>query len=169
MRTYKSTCKSLQVLQEMERNMKIFYLFTSIVLTLFVISCKTVKDTSQKHLSVVDIDLSRISYSDSLHQELTKQIMKLEFDSLKLSMPAQDEKTVTATIYGGKVDSQKESAVIDTAYKEVADSLESHVDTEETVIKEVEQVAVGEPPNLFFLYLIIIIALLLFFYIKFIR
>ena len=149
--------------------MKIFYLFTSIVLTLFVISCKTVKDTSQEHLSVVDIDLSRISYSDSLHQELAKQILKLEFDSLKLSMPAQDKKTVTATIYGGKVDSQKESAVIDTAYKEVADSLESHVDTEETVIKEVEQVAVGDPPNLFFLYLIIIIALLLFFYIKFIR
>lgn len=174
MRTYKSTCKktckSLQVLQEMERNMKIFYLFTSIVLTLFVISCKTVKDTSQEHLSVVDIDLSRISYSDSLHQELAKQILKLEFDSLKVSMPAQDEKpAVTATIYGGKLDSQKESAVIDSTCKVSTDSLESYVDTEESVIKEVEQVAVGEPPNLFFLYLIIIIALLFFIYIKFIR
>ena len=121
-------------------------------------------------MSVVDIDLSRISYSDSLHQELAKLILKLEFDSLKVSMPAQDEKpAVTATIYGGKLDSQKESAVIDTVCKVSTDSLESHVDTEETVIKEVEQVAVGDPPNLFFLYLIIIIALLLFFYIKFIR
>ena len=153
----------------MVRNMKIFYLFTSIVLTLFVISCKTLKDTSLANKAVVDTDISRISYSDSLHQELTKQILKLEFDSLKLSMPAQDEKTVTATIYGGKVDSQKESAVIDTVCKVSTDSLESHVDTEETVIKEVEQVAVGDPPNLFFLYLIIILALLLFFYIKFIR
>lgn len=149
--------------------MKIFHLFTTFVLTLFVISCQTVKDTSQGYQSVVDTNISRISYSDSLHQELAKQILKLEFDSLKLSMPAQDEKTVTATIYGGKVDSQKESAVIDTVCKVSTDSLESHVDTEETVIKEVEQVAVGEPPNLFFLYLIIIIALLLFFYIKFIR
>lgn len=150
--------------------MKIFYLFTSIVLTLFVISCKTVKDTSQEHLSVVDIDLSRISYSDSLHQELAKQILKLEFDSLKVSMPAQDEKpAVTATIYGGKLDSQKESAVIDAACKEVCDSVETHIETEESVVKEVEQVAVGEPPNLFFLYLIIIIAILFFIYIKFIR
>ena len=150
--------------------MKIFYLFTSFVLTLFVISCKTVKDTLQEHFSVVDIDISRISYSDSLHQELAKQILKLEFDSLKVTMPAQDEKpAVTATIYGGKLDSHKESAVVDAVCKETADSLESHIDTEEIVIKEVEQVAVGEPPNLFFLYLIIIIALLFFIYIKFIR
>ena len=149
--------------------MKIFYLLTSFVLTLLVISCKTVKDTSQEHLSVVDIDLSRISYSDSLHQEQAKQILKLEFDSLKLSMPAQDDKTVTATIYGGKVDSQKESAVIDAACKEVCDSVETHIETEESVVKEVEQVAVGEPPNLFFLYLIIIIAILFFIYIKYIR
>ena len=150
--------------------MKIFYLFTSFVLTLFVISCKTVKDTSQEHFSVVDTDISRISYSDSLHQELAKQILKLEFDSLKVTMPAQDEKpAVTATIYGGKLDSHKESAVVDAVCKETADSLESHIDIEETVIKEVEQVAVGEPPNLFFLYLIIIIALLFFIYIKFIR
>ena len=120
-------------------------------------------------MSVVDIDLSRISYSDSLHQELAKQILKLEFDSLKLSMPAQDEKTVTATIYGGKVDFQKESAVIDAACKEVCDSVETHIETEESVVKEVEQVAVGEPPNLFFLYLIIIIAILFFIYIKYIR
>ena len=154
----------------MERNMKIFYLLTSIVLTLFVISCKTVKDTSQEHLSVIDTDISRISYSDSLHQELAKQILKLEFDSLKVTMPAQDEKpAVTATIYGGKLDSHQESAVIDAVCKETADSLESHIDIEETVIKEVEQVAVGEPPNLFFLYLIIIIPLLFFIYIKFIR
>ena len=150
--------------------MKIFYLFTSIVLTLFVISCKTVKDTSQEHFSVIDTDISRISCSDSLHQELAKQILKLEFDSLKVSMPAQNEKpAVTATIYGGKLDSQKESAVIDSTCKVSTDSLESYVETEESVIKEVEQVAVGEPPNLFFLYLIIIIALLFFIYIKFIR
>ena len=154
----------------MERNMKIFYLFTSFVLTLFVISCKTVKDTSEEYFSVVDTDISRISYSDSLHQELAKQILKLEFDSLKVTMPAQDEKpAVTATIYGGKLDSHKENAVVDAVCKETADSLESHIDTEEIVIKEVEQVAVGEPPNLFFLYLIIIIALLFFIYIKFIR
>lgn len=119
---------------------------------------------------MVDIDISRISYSDSLHQELAKQILKLEFDSLKVSMPAQDGKpAVTSTIYGGKLDSQKESAVIDSTCKVSTDSLESYVDTEESVIKEVEQVAVGEPPNLFFLYLIIIIALLFFIYIKFIR
>lgn len=150
--------------------MKILYLFTSFLLTLFVVSCKTVKDTSQEHLSMVDIDISRISYSDSLHQELAKQILKLEFDSLKITLPAQDEKPAAkATIYGGKLDSHKENAVIDTAYKEVADSLESHIDTEENVTKEVEQVAVGEPPNLFFLYLIICIALLFFIYIKFIR
>ena len=150
--------------------MKILYLFTSFLLTLFVVSCKTAKDTSQEHLSMVDIDISRISYSDSLHQELAKQILKLEFDSLKITLPAQDEKPAAkATIYGGKLDSHKENAVIDTAYKEVADSLESHIDTEENVTKEVEQVAVGEPPNLFFLYLIICIALLFFIYIKFIR
>ena len=174
MRIYKSTCKktckSLQVLQEMERNMKIFYLFTSIVLTLFVISCKTVKDTSQEYLSVIDTDISRISYSDSLHQEIAKQILKLEFDSLKVTMPAQDEKpAVTATIYGGKLDSHKENAVVDAACKEVCDSVETHIETEDSVVKEVEKVAVGEPPNLFFLYLIIIIALLFFIYIKFIR
>ena len=150
--------------------MKIFYLFTSFVLTLFVISCKTVKDTSEEHFSVVDIDISRISYSDSLHQELAKQILKLEFDSLKVTMPAQDEKpAVTATIYGGKFDSHKESAVVDAAYKEVCDSVETHIETEDSVVKEVEKVAVGEPPNLFFLYLIIIIALLFFIYTKFIR
>ena len=94
----------------MERNMKIFYLFTTFVLTLFVISCKTVKDTSQEHRSVVDA-----------------------------------------------------------ACKEVCDSVETHIETEDSVVKEVEKVAVGEPPNLFFLYLIIIIALLFFIYIKFIR
>lgn len=150
--------------------MKIFYLFTSIVLTLFVISCKTVKDTSQEHFSVIDTDISRISCSDSLHQEIAKQILKLEFDSLKVTMPAQDEKpAVTATIYGGKLDSHQESAVIDAACKEVCDSVETHIETEESVVKEVEQVAVGEPPNLFFLYLIIIIAILFFIYIKFIR
>ena len=154
----------------MERNMKIFYLFTSFVLTLFVISCKTVKDTSQEHFSVVDTDISRISYSDSLHQELAKQILKLEFDSLKVTMPAQDEKpAVTATIYGGKLDSHKENAVVDAACKEVCDSVETHIETEDSVVKEVEKVAVGEPPNLFFLYLIIIIALLFFIYTKFIR
>ena len=154
----------------MERNMKIFYLFTSFVLTLFVISCKTVKDTSQEHFSVVDTDISRISYSDSLHQELAKQILKLEIDSLKVTMPAQDEKpAVTATIYGGKLDSHKENAVVDAACKEVCDSVENHIETEESVVKEVEQVAVGKPPNLFFLYLIIIIALLSIIYIKYIR
>lgn len=148
--------------------MKIFYLFTSFVLTLFVISCKTVKDTSQEQQSVIDTDISRISYSDSLHQELNKQILMLEFDSLKVTMPAQDEKpAMTATIYGGKLDSHKENAVIDTTCKESADSLESHIESEETVVKEVEQVAVGKPPNLFFLYLIIIGAILIYLYFKF--
>ena len=150
--------------------MKIFYLFTTFVLTLFVISCKTVKDTSQEHRSVVDVDVNRISFSDSLHQELSKQILSIEFDSLKITMPAQDEKpATTATIYGGKLDSHQESAVIDAACKEVCDSVETHIETEESVVKEVEQVAVGKPPNLFFLYLIIIIALLSIIYIKYIR
>lgn len=152
----------------MERNMKIFYLFTTFVLTLFVISCKTVKDTSQEHRSVIDVDVNRISFSDSLHQELSKQILSIEFDSLKITLPAQDEKPAAkATIYGGKLDSHKENAVIDTAYKEVADSLESYIDTEENVTKEVEQVAVGEPPNMFFIFLIIVGAILLFLYFKF--
>ena len=150
--------------------MKIFYLFTSIVLTLFVISCKTVKDTSQECLSVADINVSRLSYSDSLHQELNKQILSLEFDSLKITMPAQDDKpAVTTTIYGGKFDSHTENATMDTSCKEVSDSIKCHIDTEETVIKEVEHVAVGEPPNLFFIYFIIVVALLFFIYIKFIR
>lgn len=148
--------------------MKIFHLFTTFVLTLFVISCKTVKDTSQELQSVIDTDISRISYSDSLHQELNKQILKLEFDSLRVTMPAQDEKpAVTATIYGGKLDSHKENVVVDISCKEATDSLESHIDTNETVLKEVEQVAVGKPPNLFFIYLIVIGAILIFLYFKF--
>lgn len=148
--------------------MKILYLFTTFVLTLFVISCQTVKDTSQGYQSVVDTNISRISYSDSLHQELNKQILSIEFDSLKVTIPEQNEKpTMTATIYGVKLDSHKENAVIDTAYKEVAYSLESYIDTEENVTKEVEQVAVGEPPNMFFIYLIIVGAILLFLYFKF--
>lgn len=148
--------------------MKIFYLFTTFVLTLFVISCKTVKDTSQEQQSVIDTDISRISYSDSLHQELNKQILKLEFDSLRVTMPAQDEKpAVTATIYGGKLDSHKENAVVDISCIEATDSLESHIDTNETVLKEVEQVAVGKPPNMYFIYLIILSAILIFLYFKF--
>lgn len=150
--------------------MKIFYLFTSFVLTLFVISCKTVKDTSQECLSVADIDVSRLSYSDSLHQELNRKIQSLEFDSLKITMPAMDDKpAVTTTIYGGKFDSHTENATMDTSCKEVSDSIKCHIDTEETVIKEVEHVAVGEPPKLFLLYLIIIIAFLFFLYIKCIK
>lgn len=148
--------------------MKIFHLFTTFVLTLFVISCKTVKDTSQEQQSVIDTDISRISYSDSLHQELNKQILELEFDSLRVTMPAQDEKpAVTATIYGGKLDSHKENAVVDISCKEATDSLESHIDTNETVLKEVEQVAVGKPPDMFFIYLIILSAILIFLYFKF--
>lgn len=148
--------------------MKIFYLLTSFVLTMFVNSCKTVKDTSQEQQSVIDTDISRISYSDSLHQELSREILKLEFDSLKVTMPAQDEKpAMTATIYGGKLDSHKENAVVDISCKEATDSLESHIDTNETVLKEVEQVAVGKPPNLFFIYLIVIGAILIFLYFKF--
>ena len=150
--------------------MKIFYLLTSFVLTLFVISCKTVKDVSQECQSVADIDVSRLSYSDSLHQELNRNIQSLEFDSLKITMPAMDDKpAVTTTIYGGKFDSHTENATMDTSCKEVSDSIKCHIDTEETVIKEVEHVAVGEPPKLFLLYLIIIIAFLFFLYIKCIK
>ena len=150
--------------------MKIFYLLTSFVLTLFVISCKTVKDISQECQSVADIDVSRLSYSDSLHQELNRKIQSLEFDSLKITMPAMDDKpAVTTTIYGGKFDSHTENATMDTSCKEVTDSINCHNDAEETVIKEVEHVAVGEPPKLFLLYLIIFLAFLFFLYIKFIR
>ena len=74
---------------------------------------------------------------------------------------------MTATIYGVKLDSHKENAVVDTSCKEATDSLESHIDTNETVIKEVEQVAIGKPPNMFFIYLIIVGAILLFLYFKF--
>lgn len=148
--------------------MKIFHLFTTFVLTLSVISCQTVKDTSQGYQSVVDTNISRISYSDSLHQELNKQILSIEFDSLKVTIPEQNEKpTMTATIYGVKLDSHKENAVVDTSCKEATDSLESHIDTNETVIKEVEQVAICKPPNMFFIYLIIVGVILLFLYFKF--
>lgn len=147
--------------------MKFFYLFTTFVLTLFVISCKTVKDTSEKQLSVIDTKISQISYSDSLHHELNKLLLNIEFDSFKVTMPTQDKKTaVTTTIYGGKLDFHKEDIVIDTSCKETADSLKNHIDTEETVITEVEQVAVGKPPNLFFLYFVIIGAVLTFLYFK---
>ena len=78
--------------------LQVFLLF--FVLTLFVISCQTVKDTSQGYQSVVDTNISRISYSDSLHQELNKQILSIELDSLKvITIPEQNEKpTMTATI-----------------------------------------------------------------------
>lgn len=142
--------------------------FLLFVLTFFVISCRTVKDTSQVWQSVVDTNISRISYSDSLHQELKKQILSIEFDSLKVTIPEPDEKpTVTATIYGGRLDSHKENAVVDTSCKEATDNLESHIDTNETVIKEVEQVSIGKPPKMFIIYLIIVGAILLFLYFKF--
>ena len=39
----KKTCKFLPILQEIERKMKIFYLFTSLLFALMVVSCATTK------------------------------------------------------------------------------------------------------------------------------
>lgn len=156
-----------------------FYVFLYI-LCITMCACKTEKSTTVRSSISADVEFNHFQFADSLHKEFSNSIHNFEFDSIKIQTTQQNghvtQQTVqvqpaiqtTATvIYGGKFETKHENAVVDISTELATDSLNNNVNNEVDETQDVQQVAVGEPPNMFFLYLFIIVAVLLYLYLKF--
>lgn len=150
-----------------------FYVFLYI-LCITMCACKTEKSTTVRSSISADVEFKHFQFADSLHKEFSNSIHNFEFDSIKIQTTQQKTvqvqpaiQTTATVIYGGKFEAKHENAVLDISTELATDSLNNNVNNEVDETQDVQQVAVGEPPNMFFLYLFIIVAVLLYLYLKF--
>ena len=147
--------------------MRFIYFF----LILFLFSCKSTEQTTG-HLRV-DTIVNKLDVIDSSRMELNCNILDLNFDSLKVKVSTpvlssedkKDTKVVEAVMYGGSIKREENCAVVEQTAAVDSTSVTNVAESECTSAEET--VAIGKPPNMFFLYLIIICAILLFLYLKF--
>lgn len=163
--------------------MKHLYYVAATVLLPLLVSCHTKKQAIETVREEANTALKHLHVIDSARLDSISASFIAEFDSLVIEMPlpptvskgagtvpdtaTAPPRPVKATVYGGKVSTEKKSVSASSAHAQRADTLHTRQQRATDATSHSDTVALGKPPDMTIILIAIIVILAALVYLKF--